>query len=232
MSVNNVIYIDGKRYTVNCEKLSSHGYIELTVGHKRPCERAVTAPLYWWRNDEMHKVFTSGEWLSKQPDKEENMTDWNSISSEKLDQHTPGAKLDHDKVDMSLLQFLHNALLEVCHVMDYGQTKYSRGGFLEVDDAINRYTAAMWRHYLKECSGELYDQGDPFYDTPKGLPFKGTLRHDAQLAVNALFRLEYRMREEKDQATLKFKHKYININIDDTESPDGVKAIDKEFDDL
>jgi len=112
------------------------------------------------------------------------------------DQHTPGAKLDHDKIDMSLLQFLPNALLEICRVMDYGQTKYSRGGFLEVDDAINRYTAAMWRHYLEECKGEKFDQGDPFYDTPEGLPFKGTLRHDAQLAINALFRLEYRLREE------------------------------------
>jgi hypothetical protein len=112
-----------------------------------------------------------------------------------IDQHEPGAKNDHDKIDMSLLEFLHNALTEVCRVMDYGQTKYTRGGFLEVPNAMPRYTAAMWRHWLLEQK-ETYDQCDPFYDTEKGLPFKGTLRHDAQVAVNALFRLEYRMREE------------------------------------
>ena len=116
-----------------------------------------------------------------------------------IDQHTPGAKLDNDKIDMSLLEFLPNALLEICRVMDYGQTKYTRGGFLEVPNAVPRYTAAMLRHWIKECQGEKYDQGDPFYDTEAGLPFKGTLRHDAQLVVNALFRLEYRMREENEQ---------------------------------
>lgn len=112
------------------------------------------------------------------------------------DQHSPGAKLDHDKVDMSLLEFLPNALLEVCRVMDYGQTKYTRGGFLEVPNAQQRYTAAMWRHWLHECLGDTYDTGDPFYDTKEGSRFKGKLRHDAQVAVNALFRLEIELRKE------------------------------------
>ena len=110
-------------------------------------------------------------------------------------QHEPGAKLDHDKVDMSLLEFLPNALLEVCRVMDYGQTKYTRGGFLKVPDAKQRYTAAMWRHWIHECLGDTYDTGDPFYDTKEGSRFKGKLRHDAQVAVNALFRLEIELRK-------------------------------------
>ena len=113
-------------------------------------------------------------------------------------QHEPGAKLDHDKVDMSLLEFLPNALLEVCRVMDYGQTKYTRGGFLEVPDGRNRYTAAMLRHWLEDSAGVKYDVGDPFYDTDAGKPFKGKLRHDAQVAVNALFRLEVTLRKEAD----------------------------------
>lgn len=116
---------------------------------------------------------------------------------ERCGQHEPGAKLDDGKIDMSLIGFIMNAMTEVCRVMHYGKVKYTRGGFLEVDDAENRYTAAMFRHYRDECRGIIYDAGDPFYDTEKGLPFKGTLRHDAQVAVNALFRLEVRLREEQ-----------------------------------
>ena len=119
-----------------------------------------------------------------------------------IDQHTSGAKLDHDKLDLSLLQLLGGALAEVCLVMDYGQTKYTRGGFLDVPEAPRRYSAAMLRHWFKELS-EKYDSGDPFYDTEKGLPFKGKIRHDAQVAVNALFRLECTLREEQqDEAVI------------------------------
>ena len=115
-----------------------------------------------------------------------------------LNQHEPGAKLDHDKVDMSLLELLPNAILEVCRVMDYGQTKYTRGGFLKVPEGKTRYAAAMLRHYFASQES-TYDVGDPFYDTEAGLPFKGKLRHDAQVAVNALFRLEVILREEYEQ---------------------------------
>lgn len=118
------------------------------------------------------------------------------VKDQFLGQHTPGAKLDHDKIDMSLLQLLPRAMEEVCRVMDYGQTKYSRGGFLEVPNAIVRYTAALMRHIFQEPFHK-YDMGDPFYDTEKGLPFKGKIRTDAQVAVNALFRLECRLREEE-----------------------------------
>lgn len=135
-------------------------------------------------------------------------------SDKPIEQHAPGAKMDQDKIDMSLLEFLPNALLEICRVMDYGQTKYSRGGFLEVPDAKNRYTAAMLRHWLDECNGIKYDEGDPFYDTEKGLPFKGTLRHDAQIAVNAIFRLEVILRDEYEQHL-------IDTHLDEAEAPQG-----------
>jgi len=115
-----------------------------------------------------------------------------------LNQHARGAKLDQDKVDMSLLEFLPNALLEVCRVMDYGKVKYTRGGFLEVLDAKNRYTAAMLRHWMEESQGNKFDEGDPFYDSEQGLPYKNKIRHDVQVAVNALFRLEVILRAEKD----------------------------------
>lgn len=117
------------------------------------------------------------------------------MSESKTDQHQAGVKLDHDKADMSLLEFLPNALGEVVRVMEYGKTKYTRGGFLEVPDSVRRYTSAMLRHWLKE-SIEKYDSGDPFYDTESGKQFLGTIRHDAQVAVNALFRLECKLRRE------------------------------------
>lgn len=113
-----------------------------------------------------------------------------------MNQHEKGAKLDHLKTDMSLLQELPLALEEVCHVMDYGQTKYTRGGFLAVADGVRRYTSALFRHLFKETF-EKYDSGDPFYDSESGSKFKGTVRHDAQVAVNALFRLEVQLRLEK-----------------------------------
>ena len=128
-----------------------------------------------------------------------------------IDQHTSGAKMDDGKVDLSLLQLLGNALTEVCRVMDYGQTKYTRGGFLDVHDAPRRYTAAMIRHLLHETN-EKYDSGDPYYDTEKGLPFKGKIRHDAQVAVNALFRLECTLREEADAYQVKMQEEYFESN--------------------
>ncbi len=124
------------------------------------------------------------------------LDDVDTFDKKVIAQHEPGAKLDDDKVDMSLLEFLPAALIEICRVMDYGQHKYTRGGFLEVPDAQKRYTAAMWRHYLKE-GVETFDT-DPFYDTEIGLPWKGKIRHDAQVAVNAMFRLEHAMRKEQE----------------------------------
>lgn len=116
------------------------------------------------------------------------------LTNDEPEQHVPGAKNDAGKIDMSLLEYLPNAMTEVCRVMDYGQQKYTRGGFLDVPNAIARYTAAMFRHFFKESSG-IYDLDDPWYATEKGAPFKGTIRHDAQVCVNALFRLEYRLRK-------------------------------------
>jgi hypothetical protein len=125
-----------------------------------------------------------------------------------IDQHTTGAKMDADKIDMSLLELIGDALTEVCRVMDYGQTKYTRGGFADVPQAKTRYSAAMLRHYFQEKNAK-YDAGDPFYDTEEGAPFKGKLRHDAQVAVNALFRLQCALNDEakaNSGVQPKFKH--------------------------
>ena len=132
-----------------------------------------------------------------------------------IDQHQPGAKLDGDKLDMSLLEFIPHALTEVCRVMDYGQVKYTRGGFLEVPEAKTRYTSAMLRHWIKECLGRVFDEDDPFYDTEKGYPFKGKVRHDAQVAVNALFRLEVALRKELEESAGYPSERRLNVTLKD-----------------
>lgn len=100
-----------------------------------------------------------------------------------VDQHSPGAKLDAGKPDCSLLGYFSRALLEVARVGTYGAEKYTRGGWQEVDDGYNRYTAAMLRHYFAEAK-EDYDRDIP-------------VLHAAQVAWNALARLELTLRERE-----------------------------------
>lgn len=127
--------------------------------------------------------------------------DWEDVSPipDFIAQHKPGAKMDQGKVHADLLVLMGRALMAVAWVGTYGETKYTRGGFLEVPDAFNRYTAAMFRHVFKEEIEGTFDLGDPFYETEEGEPFKGTVRHDAQVAWNALARLEIRLREEAEK---------------------------------
>lgn len=113
-----------------------------------------------------------------------------------LGQHVAGAKLDAGKIDLSLLTLWPRALTEVCRVGTMGASKYSRGGFLSVADGYVRYTAALLRHLFTEALGAVYDT-DPYYDTDKGKVWKGTIRHDAQVAWNALSRLEVKLRSEE-----------------------------------
>ena len=101
-----------------------------------------------------------------------------------LSPHDPGAKLDQGKPDLSLLLMMGNALTAVAELGTFGATKYSRGGFLEVDDGVNRYTAALLRHLMKEN----YETIDPDSELP----------HAVAVAWNALARLEFILRELKD----------------------------------
>lgn len=92
----------------------------------------------------------------------------------------PGAKLDAGKPDLSLLIDFRLALNEVATVGTFGARKYSRGGWQHVADGPTRYTAAMLRHLL--ASSDI--------DADSGMI------HDAQVAWNALARLELRLREQ------------------------------------
>lgn len=106
-----------------------------------------------------------------------------------------GVKFDTDKTDITLLQDFSRALHEVARVGDYGQSKYTRGGFLPLADGVRRYTRAMLDHWFKEDTEGKYDQDPhPLMQDPK---WKNKIRHDAQVAWNALARLELRLREEE-----------------------------------
>lgn len=98
-------------------------------------------------------------------------------------QHAHGAKLDSGKPDASLLLMFGKALEAVAEVGTFGAEKYTRGGWQGVKDGINRYTAALLRHIFKE-----------HYETmDRDLP----VMHAAQVAWNALARLELMLRKKE-----------------------------------
>jgi hypothetical protein len=96
----------------------------------------------------------------------------------------PGAKLDAGKTMAGVLADFPRALKAVAEVGTFGAKKYSRGGWQSVSRGVERYTDAMWRHLLEESISE--------FDGDSGL------RHAAQVAWNALARLELMLRAEAD----------------------------------
>jgi len=97
-----------------------------------------------------------------------------------LNQHEPGAKLDAGKPDASLLLMFGQALTAVSQVGTFGAVKYTRGGWQDVPDGQQRYTAALLRHVFEEHYGPI--------DPDSGL------LHSAHAAWNALARLELELR--------------------------------------
>lgn len=101
-----------------------------------------------------------------------------------INQHDVGAKCDAGKPDLSLLLLFGRALMAVGSVGTFGAKKYTRGGWQEVPDGKNRYTAALLRHLMYEGEGEEIDRDSG-------------LHHAAHAAWNALARLEFILREEE-----------------------------------
>lgn len=100
-----------------------------------------------------------------------------------ISQHQPGAKLDGNKPDTSLLLYFGRALTEIAEVGTIGARKYTRGGWQTVPDGVNRYTSAMLRHLLTEQREERDSETNMY--------------HAAQVAWNALARLELILREKE-----------------------------------
>jgi len=104
----------------------------------------------------------------------------------------PGAKLDKGKVDVlrGAIQYFPNALEAVAHVSELGARKYSWMGWRSVPDGIRRYGAALARHLVYEADAR---------DTGAGGLGPDVL-HAAQVAWNALARLELIIQEENEKA--------------------------------
>jgi len=94
-----------------------------------------------------------------------------------------GAKLDAGKNRLGLvLCGFARALQEVGAVGTYGANKYSDNGWMEVPDGERRYTDAMFRHLMREATGEERDPDTGLY-------------HAAHAAWNALARLDMALRK-------------------------------------
>lgn len=105
----------------------------------------------------------------------------------------PGAKLDNGKPDLDLvLGDFSRALEEVGKVGTFGAAKYSKSGWLEVPNAISRYSSALLRHFFSGKNEERDRDSN--------------LLHLSHLAWNALAILELTLRKqnENEEPTNKF----------------------------
>lgn len=102
-----------------------------------------------------------------------------------------GAKLDKGKVDVlrGAIQYFPKALEAVAHVSELGARKYSWMGWKSVPDGIRRYGAALARHLVY-----AHDDRDT---GPGGLG--PDVLHAAQVAWNALARLELIIKEQDEK---------------------------------
>lgn len=102
----------------------------------------------------------------------------------------PGAKFDLGKAPVlrGAMHYFPRALLQVSLVSDFGAKKYTWNGWETVPEGVQRYSDAMGRHIIGERIDGPID------------PETGLL-HAAQVAWNALARLELMMREAEKKET-------------------------------
>ena len=103
---------------------------------------------------------------------------------------TPGMKNDNGKIRPALvINSMALAMQAIAEVGTYGAEKYSADNWMQVEDGIERYTDAMYRHLLDEAAGEALDD-------------ESGLMHAAHAAWNAIARLELILRLEEDSGEL------------------------------
>lgn len=105
----------------------------------------------------------------------------------------PGSKLDAGKAPIwqGLLAYFPRALTKVSEVSAYGANKYAWKGWQSVPDGQNRYANALGRHLVKEAIEGPWDQ-----DIKNDPNFPGEVLHAAQVAWNALARLELMLQQD------------------------------------
>lgn len=121
-------------------------------------------------------------WFNWRELMEYHPTDYKQEDPDGINQHAPGAKLDKGKQRPSLIfDSMSRALSGVVQVGTFGAAKYSDGGWLEVNNGIDRYRDAQLRHESAIARGELVDP-------ESGLP------HDFHRAWNVLAQVELKAR--------------------------------------
>lgn len=76
-----------------------------------------------------------------------------------------GEKHDQGKYSpIQIFKYMPQALIEVSKVATFGAIKYKPGSFMQVPDAHDRYTDALYRHLLEEhvqkINGIIYPVDD------------------------------------------------------------------------
>lgn len=105
-----------------------------------------------------------------------------------IHQNAPGAKLDAGKLmGWLFLSGFANALEDVAKVTTVGATKYTKNGWVLVQDGKNRYMDAFMRHAFAYGQGEIMDDG------PNGTG----CTHISQMIWNLLAAHELDIREKK-----------------------------------
>ena len=114
------------------------------------------------------------------------------VSYDSEDKVAKGAtKFDGDKspVYQGFIKYFPRAIEQVANISKFGYEKYGTwGGWLDVDDGLNRYMDAKCRHMIDEAKGE-----DCASDSK--------LLHAAHEAWNAMAKLELLMRERESGDT-------------------------------
>lgn len=91
-----------------------------------------------------------------------------------------GAKYDHGKVRPSL--FPWGAFRSLLDVMEYGARKYAAHSWMNVENAEERYTEALHRHFIDLAEGKERDEESGCY----------TLAH---IAINCCFLIVFKLRK-------------------------------------
>lgn len=101
---------------------------------------------------------------------------------------TGAIKYDADKpsVFQGVIKYFPRALWAVAEVSTFGAKKYAWNGWEGVEDGLNRYKDAQFRHVLKQAMGEEVDADSE-------------LDHLAHEAWGALATLELYLRQKKEE---------------------------------
>lgn len=102
-------------------------------------------------------------------------------------------KSDKNKPEIfgGVIKYFPRALEEISKVSAYGATKYEWDSWKKVHNAYERYTNALLRHIIKLITEGEYDK--------ESLSDGVEILHDAQIAWNALARLELYLIQRQEQ---------------------------------